>query len=452
MSYLKEYQEKLTTAEAVAARVKSGETIKLGYFNGKPVTLVAEVAKRHAELRDVLVVGCVTVPPVPEVIQYPESFVYQDWHWGKVTRAVKPYYDNIVYAPIVYHMCCDFVRKMEVNQGKQTDHCWQQVAPMDENGFFNFGPSVSESITSFEVARLKCVEVNKNVPRCLGGNQEGVHISMIDAIVEAPESQILAGLPDVPPPSEVEIQLANNLVEFIHDGSCIQLGIGGLPNALGHVLKTTDIKNLGVHSEMFVDAYVEMIESGQINGSKKKFDKYKTVYTFALGSMGMYDWMHDNTALASYTVDYTNDPRVIGSHDNMISINQALQIDLYTQISAESMGINQITGNGGMTDFVLGAQWSEGGKSFICLPSTHTDKNGQLISRIVPTFETGTCVTVSRHLVDYVATEYGVRKLKAQNQWVRTEGLIEIAHPQFRDDLIKAANDLKIWTRTNKIN
>jgi len=179
LSYLKEYQEKLTTAEAVAARVKSGETIKLGYFNGKPVTLVAEVAKRHAELRDVLVVGCVTVPPVPEVIQYPESFVYQDWHWGKVTRAVKPYYDNIVYAPIVYHMCSDFVRKMEVNQGKQTDHCWQQVAPMDENGFFNFGPSVSESITSFEVARLKCVEVNKNVPRCLGGNQEGVHISMI---------------------------------------------------------------------------------------------------------------------------------------------------------------------------------------------------------------------------------------------------------------------------------
>lgn len=165
----------------------------------------------------------------------------------------------------------------------------------------------------------------------------------------------------------------------------------------------------------------------------------------------MYEWMHENPALATYPVDYTNDPRVIGRHKNMISINQALQIDLFTQVSAESMGLDQVTGNGGMTDFILGAQWSEGGKSIICLPSTYTDKDGNLHSRIVPTFTTGTCVTVSRHLVDYVATEYGVKKLKAQHQWDRTEDLIELAHPKFRDDLIKEANDLKIWTRTNKI-
>ena len=161
--------------------------------------------------------------------------------------------------------------------------------------------------------------------------------------------------------------------------------------------------------------------------------------------------MNDNTNLASYSVDYVNDPRIIAQLDNMISINQCMQVDLYTQISAESTGTRQITGHGGMTDFILGAQWSKDGKSFICLPATHTNKDGEMTSRIVPTFERGTCTTVSRHLVDYIATEYGVRKMKAQNQWVRTERIIEIAHPDFRDDLVKQANELKIWTRTNKI-
>lgn len=451
MSYWDEYKSKLTTPEAVAAKVKSGDAVKLGYFNGKPVTLVKALADRHEELRDVLVVCATTVPPIPEVVQYPESFLYVDWHWSKLTRMLKPHYSNIVYAPVLYHMCSDFVRAREVAKGRHVEWCWQQVAPMDENGYFNFGLSCSESMASFEVDKYKCVEVNKNMPRCLGGNQEAVHISMVDYIVEAPDDQDIFAAPDVPAPTEIEIQMANHLVEYIHDGSCIQLGIGGLPNALGSVLKDTDIKDLGVHSEMFVDAYVDMIESGQINGSQKVFDKYKTVYTFAIGTKKMYEWMHENPALATYPVDYTNDPRVIGRHKNMISINQALQIDLFTQVSAESMGLDQVTGNGGMTDFILGAQWSEGGKSIICLPSTYTDKDGNLHSRIVPTFTTGTCVTVSRHLVDYVATEYGVKKLKAQHQWDRTEDLIELAHPKFRDDLIKEANDLKIWTRTNKI-
>lgn len=454
MGFWKEYQAKLTTAEAVAGLVKSGDTIKLGYFNGKPVTFIEALAKRHEELKDVLVVGCATVPPVPEIIPYQGSFWYWDWHFGKLIRMVqafKPEFKNITYAPICYHTCSDFVRNMEVNEGKQSDHIWQRVGPMDENGYFNFGTNNSESLASFEVGKIKCIEVNKNVPRCLGGNQESVHISLVDHIVEAPDDQLMFAAPEAPPPTDVEIQMANHLVDFIHDGSCIQLGIGGLPNALGVVLKDTDIKNLGVHSEMFVDAYIDMIESGQINNSQKKFDRHKSAYTFALGTQRLYDWMDNNIGLASYNVDYINDPKVIGAHDNMVSINQALHIDLLTQVSAESIGYTQITGNGGMTDFVLGSQWSQGGKSFICLPSTHTDKNGNLLSRIVPTFEPGTSVTVSRHLVDYIATEYGVKKMKAQSQWVRTEGIIELAHPQFREDLIKAAEAAGIWRRSNKL-
>lgn len=204
MSYWEEYKEKLTTAEEVAARVQSGQTIKLGYFNGKPVTLIKALAERHEELRDVLLMCCVTMPPIPEVINYPESFLYQDWHWSAATRALRNYYDNITYAPMLYHTCVDCIQNGEVNQGRKVDWCWQQVAPMDENGYFNFGPNCSESLVSFLSTKYKCVEVNKNMPRCLGGNQEAVHISQIDFIVEAPEDQKLAALPEVPPSTEVE--------------------------------------------------------------------------------------------------------------------------------------------------------------------------------------------------------------------------------------------------------
>lgn len=451
MSYEKEYQSKLTTPEAVAAMVKSKETIKLGYFNGKPVTLIKALAERHEELRDVLLMSAVTVLPVPEVISYPESFKYQDWHWSLLTRMLASHYDNITYAPLLYSMCCDFIRNMEVNQGRQVEWCWQQVAPMDENGYFNFGPSCSESLTSFLAAKNRVVEVNKNMPICYGGTEEAVHISEVDFIVEAPDDQQLMVAPELPQPTEVEVTMAKHILEHIQDGSCLQLGIGGLPNAIGKLLTEADFKDLGIHTEMFVDAFVDLIEKGIANGARKNINRYKAVYTFALGTQRLYDFMDGNRALATHSVAYVNDPRVIAQHDNFISINQAIQVDLLTQVNAESLGFKQISGNGGMIDFVLGAQWSKGGKSLICLPSTYTDKEGNLVSRIVPHFEPGTSVTVARHLVDYIATEYGVKKMKAQNQWVRTENIIELAHPKFRDDLIKEAAKAKIWTRTNKI-
>ena len=449
--YSREYREKLTTPEAVAAKVQSGDYIKLGYFNGKPVTLIEALANRHEELTDVSLVGTAIVPPVPEVFKYPDSFNFIDWHWSKLTRMIREHVDNLSYAPVCYHACPEFVRNGTVCGGNEIKHVWQRVAPMDEHGYFNFGTNNSESLASFEIGKNRCVEVNKSTPICLGGNQESIHISMVDFIVEAPDDQQVFAAPEIPPPTDVEMKIANHLLDYIRNGSCLQLGIGGLPNAIGILLKDTDIKDLGVHSEMFVDAYIDMIDSGQINNSQKQIDRHKSTYTFALGTQRLYDWMNYNKGLASYNVDYINHPVVISRLDNMISINQALSVDLLTQISAESMGYKQITGNGGMTDFVIGAQWSRGGKSIICLPATHKDKDGNLVSRIVPTFPLGTSVTVSRHLVDYIATEYGVKKMKAQSQWARTEAIIELAHPQFRDDLIKAAQEAKIWRRSNKI-
>lgn len=453
MSFMEEYKSKLRTADEVAAMVKSHDVLQYGYFTSKPEHLDKALAKRHAELTDILIAICVTSPPFPETLNYKDTFRFQDWHWSKATRALSQYYENISYAPLLYHMTDKFVREDVVARGKGIDHSWQQVGPMDEHGNFNFGPSNTESLRCFEMARCAVVEVNQNSPRCLGGNNESIHISQIDYIVEAPPEQRLFVVPDeafAGDTPEFAMKMAENIVEYMHDGDCIQLGIGDLPTALGKVLAKTDLKDIGIHSEMFVDAYVDMIESGQANGRLKNFDKYKAAYTFAVGTQRMFDFMHENSRLASYSVDYTNDPKIIGALDNMVSINQALQMDLFTQVNAEKMGLQQISGNGGMTDFTLGAQWSNGGRSFICLPSTHTDKDGNLISRIVPTFEPGSIVTVSRHFVDYVATEYGVRRLKAQNTWDRTVAIIELAHPQFRDDLIKQAEELKIWTNTNK--
>lgn len=451
MSFQKEYQEKLRTAEEIAGMVESNQVIKFGYFNGKPVTLVKALADRHEELENILLMSAVTVPPVPEVISYPNTFKYIDWHWSLLTRMLDNYYDNLSYAPLLYSMCVDFIDRYEINKGNEVRWNWQQVGPMDEHGYFNFGPSCSESLISAQKATITVLEINKNMPRCLGGNQESVHISMIDYIVEAPDDQEIAAAPEIPAPTETEVTMAKHILEYIHDGSCLQLGIGGLPNAIGTLLKDANLKDLGVHTEMLVDAFVDLIEMGIANGMKKNINKNKAVYTFAIGTKRLYDFMHNNTALATYPVDYVNEPRIICQHDDFVSINQAIQVDLVTQVNSESMGYKQISGNGGMIDFVLGAQWSKNGKSFICLPSSYTDKEGVLHSRIVPSFAPGTSVTVPRHLVDYIATEYGVRKMKAQSMWVRTENIIEIAHPRFRDDLIKSAQEARLWTRTNKI-
>lgn len=455
MSYYDEYKQKLTTAEAIAATIKSHSMVKYGYFNAKPQMLDKALAARHGELKDVIIEVAGTVPPVPEVIQHKDVFTYQDWHWTALTRILRNYYDNVIYSPVMYHIVEKFINMGEVDNYKCTtpgNWGWAQVCPMDKHGFFNFGPTNSENLTSMLKVDKVCVEVVQSMPRCLGGQNESIHISEVDAIIEAPEDQKIFAAPDnMPGPSEVEMKIAENIIPFMRDGSCIQLGIGGLPNALAACIAKTDLKDLGVHTEMLVDGYVDMIESGQMNGRRKQIDQGKAVYTFAVGTQRLYDWMDNNPQLASYNVGYTNDPRVISANDNFISINQAMQIDMFSNVNAESMGTSHITGNGGMLDYTIGAQWSNGGNSFVCLPATHTGKDGQLYSRIVGNFDYGTNPTLTRHMIDYIVTEYGVKKMRAQNIWVRAENLIELAHPQFRDELVEEANKLKIWTRTNKI-
>lgn len=465
MGYRKEYADKLVSAAGAAAMVNSGDVVEYGQFNGKPVVFDAALAARAHDLRDVNVISGVCVPPVPETSKHPDSFVFTDLHWTGLTRMMDQQ-STVYYGPVTFRKIPDYMRTYEAprhwrscyyddpSRGERTKRVFiARVAPMDEHGNFNFGPHNSYQSAAFEACDHAIVEVNGSMPVCMGGSEESIHISRVDRIIEDPANTPLFA-PEPEQPTEVEKKIAENVMQYIHDGSCVQLGIGGLPNAIGKMIAASDLKDLGGHTEMLVDTYVDLFESGKLTNSRKAIDRHRTAFTFALGSKRLYDFMNMNSAIASYPADYTNDAAVISAIDNFISINSALQVDLFTQINAECAVVDgvtrQISGNGGMTDFVYFSQLSKGGKSFICLNSTMKGRDGVVRSRIVPSFVPGTIVTISRQLVDYLVTEYGVVKLGGNPTWQRAEKLISIAHPVFRDDLIKEAQRMNIWRRSNR--
>ncbi len=445
-NFSEEYKKKLVTAEEAVKFIEPGMRVDYGFMTSKPVVCDQALANRADELSDIEVSGAITVPPVPEIIKRPDVFAYHDLHFSKISRILQKEYNLCHYTPIMYHMASDWFRQ---NISDKQHVFITQVCPMDEHGYFNFSLTNSASIANAENVDKIIVEVNKNLPKALGGLEEGIHISQVDYIVEAPEDQQVFEAPEIQT-SETDQKIAANIMEFLYDGCCIQLGIGGMPNAIGKMIADSDLKNLGGHTEMLSDAYVDMIESGKMTGSMKAIDKYKVPYTFSMGSRKLYDFIDNNPGLASSPANYTNDPRIIQQLDDFISINNAVQVDLYSQVNGESSGIHQISGNGGMWDFVLGSQWSKNGKSFICLSSTITNKEGKLESRILPSLPPCTIITIPRQQVDYIVTEFGAAQLKAKSTWRRAEMLIDIAHPDFREELIKKAEEQKIWRPSNK--
>lgn len=454
--FQKMYQEKLRTAEEAVKIVKSGDWVEYAMFNGKPVACDRALAARKEELSDVKIMAAVTVPPLPEVVTRDpmgDVFTYNDQHFSMVSRIMQQQCGGVFYGPTQYGDSDLHVSNGTTDLVKMgtpvRDLFVAQVTPMDKDGYFNWGLHNSVCY-SFAIHSKNCiVEVNEKIPYAMGGNNERIHISQITYVVEG-ENPDLAELPIIQP-TEVDKKIAANVLEYLQDGQCIQLGIGAMPNILGKMICETDLKDLGGWTEMLVDAYQDMWESGKMNGINKIFDPGKITYTFALGGKKLYDWIDHNTAIASCSVGYVNHPIKLAQIDNLVSINQGLQIDLYSQVNAESSGFKQISGNGGMSDFVTGAFWSKGGRSFICLPSTHTNKDGSIISRIVPDFGNGTITTVTRQMVNFVVTEYGCVSMKTAPTWLRAERLISIAHPDFQDELIKEAEERKIWRRTNKI-
>ena len=439
------YNQKLRTPEEAVKVVRSGDWIDYGWNACAPVALDRALAERHQELHDVKVRGAVLMarPAIMSVPDTAEHFIWNSWHMGGLERKLIDegcaYYIPLRYSelPRYYRENVDPIHVAMI-----------QVSPMDDEGYFSYGLNASHLQALFEKAEIIILEVNRKYPRCHGGDDTRIHISRVDMVVEGGDPD-LNQLPAAAP-NEVDRAVADLIVSQIPDGACLQLGIGGMPNAVGSLIAQSDLKDLGVHTEMYVDAFVDLALAGKINGSKKAIDRGLQVFAFGAGTQKLYDYLHENPQCRAYPVDYTNDVRVIAQLDNFISINNAVDVDLFGQVNAESSGIRHISGAGGQQDFVLGAYLSKGGKSFVCCASTIRGKDGSLQSRIRPTLREGSVVTDTRCNVQYLVTEYGMVNLKGATTWERAERIISIAHPDFREELIREAERMKIWRQSAK--
>jgi len=316
---------------------------------------------------------------------------------------------------------------------------------MDGNGCFNFGAAVTRQKAACDVAKTVVVEVNESQPWVCGGYDEAVHISRVDYIVENHAYK----LPEFPQEAATagDEAIAAFLAAQIEDGATIQLGVGAIPAAVGRLLIEHGLKDLGIHSEMFNESMMDLIEAGVVTGARKSLNPGRAVHCFAAGSERLYRFMHRNPVLAGFPADYTNDPYIIARNRRQVAINSALRIDLRGQVCSESIGCRQISGTGGQLEFTRGAYMSPGGKAFICLRATRRTDDGRLVSSIVPTLELGDMVTVPAPDVSHVVTEFGVVNLKGKSTWQRAKLLISLAHPDFRDALTEAACKANIITR-----
>lgn len=435
------YQEKLVPAEKAVAIVKSDDWVDYGNFICTPITLDAALAKRKEELRGVKIRG-VSFPGLSALaLADPtgEHFLYGNYHFSGGDRML---HDKGLcsYGPILYHeVPRHYYRYLE------NDVYMVRCSPMDANGFFNCGLGNSIQLAQRTRSKNIIVEVNANMPVCLGGYGESIHISEVRYVVESANEALFA-LPE-PKSTEEDRKIAEQIVAMMQDGSCLQLGIGGLPNAIGKMIAQSDLKDLGVHTEMLVDSYLDMYEAGRITNKNKRIAPGKMAYTFAIGSQRFYEFLNGNPACASFPVEFVNDLANIAANPRAVSINNAVEVDLYGQVSSESDGFRHISGTGGQFDYHYACYHSEEGQSFICLQSTVTDKEGNRRSRIVPFFKHGTTVTLPRSATHIVVTEYGMANLKGKLTWERAEALIAIAHPDFREGLMQEAVKMNIWKR-----
>ncbi len=442
--YTSEYKRKLCTPDEAARVIKSGDWIDVSMGGAFPSLMDAAIAKRKEELHDVKVRGYLIQQPIAMVECDPERrhFIYNSWHLSGYERK------------LCDRGLCNFIPMVFRNLGAYYTHfltvnvAIMCVTPMNQHGYFNFAVSNASARAVLDKADVVILEINEQLPWVYGGLDECIHISDVDMVVEGPHGP----LPTVKSPeaSETEIKIAEYVVQNMVNGSTLQLGIGSLPNAVGQMIARSDLKDLGIHTEMLCDSYLDMYRAGKISNRKKTIDRYKSVFGLALGSQDLYDWIRENPGVVTYPISYCNNPSTVGSIDNFVSINNCISVDLYGQICAESSGIRQISGTGGQLDFLEGAAVSRGGKAFICLTSSFTDKQGNVHSRINPTLVTGDVVTDPRSLAFYVVTEYGGVNLVGCSTWERAERLISVAHPMFRDELIAAAEKQGIWIRSNK--
>ena len=442
MNYSSEYRAKLCSAEDAVLLVKSGDWVDYGSNNSKPVLLDEALARRRDELRCVKIRGNLTPGPLAVVECDPEMdhFVYNTWHCSGYERRLCDA-GRAFFTPMIFRNLAWYYRtQLRVNVAMLC------VSPMDSHGYFSFGGAAGVCRAIAETADVVILEVNEAVPRVFG-EEESIHISEADRVVESGRRPLWDM--QSPEPTETDMRIAQHIFPHIRDGATVQLGIGGMPNALGRLIAESELHDLGMHTELCSDGYLAMFRAGKLTNRRKTLHRGKGVYGLAVGSPELYDWVNDNPGLMAMPLSYVNDPGVIAQNEGMISINGCLNADIYGQIASESAGTRQISGTGGQLDFVTGATMSRGGKAFLCMSSTHRDKTGALHSRILPHFG-GDIITTPRSQAYYVVTEYGAANLAGRSTWERAEAMIGLAHPDFREELIRAAEQQRIWLPSNK--
>ena len=427
-------RSKMISAEDAAALVRSGQWIDYGGALSAPVLFDRAMAARKDELRGVRIRSCVTMTPtaVLDADPHGEHFLWFNWHFSAYDRG-RNENGRCNYIPMNFGEAPEYYRRFI----DPVDVVCIRTTTMDDRGWFNFGATNAHLKAITERAHVVIVETCTQMPSVLGEGGS-IHIRDVHHVIEGGNTP----LPELANPaiSEVDRRVAERIAEQLEDGACVQIGIGGMPNAVCQTLRTAGLRDLGIHTEMFVDGMVDLIESGVATGARKQINPGEAVFTFAGGSRRQYDFIDRNPAVRSYPVDYTNLPIQIARNERVVAINNTTQVDLQGQAASESDGHRHLTGTGGQLQFVRGAYMSEGGKSFVCLASTY-ERHGARKSRIVPTLTPGNIVTTPRTDMMYVVTEYGLVNLKGKSVAERAIALIGLAHPDFREDLEREARE-----------
>lgn len=432
MPPLKKFEEKYISLEEAVSKVKSNDTIGVGIAGAEPVGLLTALAKRAKSLDNVHFWTCLPMRPY-DIFTNPAMAGHifnENWFYSPTDRATHAD-GRVSYVPNNLHRAG--TDKLYSTKGK-LNVFWGTATPPNEDGYLSLSIGLIVQKDLFEAADLKILEINENLPFTYGDTL--VHISEVDFVVE--NHVPVVELPSAPT-TELDQIIGGYIADLIEDGSTIQLGIGGIPNAITAFIM--ERKDLGIHTEMVVDGMVDLVEAGVVNNSKKTLHPGKIVGAFALGTRKLYDFLDHNKDVEMYRGRYTNDPYVIAKNNKMISVNTALQVDILGQVCSQSIGTRQFSGTGGQLDTHRGAQMSEGGRGIIALRSTA--KNGS-ISTIVPTLAPGAGVTVPSQDVDTIITEYGIAELRGLSVKNRMESLIKIAHPNFREWIRDEAHRLGI--------
>jgi butyryl-CoA:acetate CoA-transferase len=444
MNYLSEYRSKLRTPAEAVRLVRSGDWVDYSTNVAFPTLLDAALAARRDELHDVKIRGNLCFGPIRTVECDPtrEHFLYNSWHLSAYERRLC---DKGLcnFIPMIFRNLVPYYRHfLTVNVAMMC------VPPMDRHGYFNLSCAAGVAKGILDRADIVILEVNEHLPRIFGGFDESIHISEVDCVVEGVHDP----LPEFPvaAPTPEDEAIARLIVPQIPDGATLQLGIGAMPNVVGSLLADSDLKDLGMHTELCGDAYLNLFRAGKLTNRRKTYQPGKGVTGLVFGSRDLYDWVDQNPGVIVEPLEFVNAPETIARHENLISINSCVAADLYGQVTAETAGLRQISGTGGQLDFLTGAAMSRGGKAFVCMTSSFVDKAGERHSRILPQFS-GEIVTDPRSQAYFIVTEYGAVNLAGRSTWERAEALISVAHPDFREELIAAAERQKIWRRSSKI-